>query len=841
MKRFKIHLVGRARLLLGVVALSSVWMFSGPSPQDNADADAVNRLCSDERCPVATEGTFKWVWPERVVESGPMSWHPAVFLARPFADEPRDLFVADFRVTSRGTPRDIRRLTNLTRTAAGDEETLASAPDGRVAFGAKIAGTFNGVTILDFRGEPKSLTADWSGGWKLANNITNFQRTGRAQGVLWKTYIFHDRSNRVVLRFETPDWDLAVETSSESFRIDRNGGTEACDVTVQDMVKGRPALLAWLVDTIRAIQWVGPRKIEWLEKIWFDLNDWMARARYRLVGEEQGEEIERFTLFEEKRESVGIPGWPPDDLDPVLRRSRSGEGVWIPVRNEVFISTTGGSPLFYETYVRTDRERPFSKVFLTAWDPSTVELRIMAGVREPISSTGLRGDGEVPREDVDRLVAAFNGAFQALHGEWGMVLDRKDFLPPRAYGATVSVYDDGSVAMGTWPYPVIAMPEGMKDLRQNVHSLVEGGKFNPYQRKWWGGVPEGVDERVVTTRSGICLTFGGKLIYFWGQHLSPESLGAAMVAARCDYGIHLDMNAGHCGFEYYRIDHFGDQVALQENLKRKSEAEGPVPRRPDLFFRARKMVSDMGHMRFPRYIARDPRDFFYLLRKPTIFDRSPIVGANGEDTDWSTLGSRTGYPVPGVVASVGDEGKLYRFDPGQVRLSILDERPKDALLSIPFISSSHGIATGLILGGREERPWQSGEPGLDLEGGKPSMLDSGSKGKGETVIQGVWPAVARLLDVRYALGVDPEGYLVAAFAEGIDDLVGMVESVGVEKTFALIHPDTASDEKIRWLVVRSYPVAAWKRIFKDVKPVPESVWRKVFRSRGRLLDHDDEK
>ncbi len=840
MRRFYSHFVGRARLLLVAVVLSSAWIFSGPSPQDNADADAVNRLCAGERCPVVTEGTFRWVWPKRVAESGPMSWHPAVFLAYPVSDEPRDLFVADFRVTSRGTPRDIRRLTNLTRTAAGDEETLACASDGRVAFGAKIAGTFNGVTILDFNGEPERLTADWSKGWKLANSITNFQWTGRTEGVSWKTYMFHDLSNRMDLRFETPDWGLIVKTSSDSFRIDRSGGTGASDVIVQEMVKGRPALLAWLVDTIRAVQWVGRRKIEWLEKIWFDLNDWMARARYQLVGEEQGEETMRFASFEEERESVGIPGWPPDDLDPVLKRSRSGEGVWIPVRDEAFIPATGGPPLFYETYMRTDKERLFSKVFLAAWDPSTVELRIMAGVREPISSTGLRGSGEVPREDVDHLVAAFNGAFQALHGEWGMVLDRKDLLPPRAYGATVAVYDDGGVAMGTWPHPVIAMPDGMKDLRQNVHPLVEGGEFNPYRRKWWGGVPEGVDERVVTARSGICLTFGGKLIYFWGQHLSPESLGAAMVAAGCDYGIHLDMNVGHCGFEYYRVDRVGDQIALHGDLRRKTEAQGLVPRRPDLFFRARKMVSDMEHMRFPRYIARDPRDFFYLLRKPSIFDRSPIIGSDGEDTGWSPLGSRKGYPVPAVVASVGDEGKLYRFDPGQVRLFILDERPKDALLAIPFVSSSHGIATGLILGGREERPWQSGEPGLDLEDGKPSMLDSGSKGKGETAIQGVWPAVARLLDVQYALGVDPEGYLVAACANGIDDLVGMLEGAGAEKILALIHPDTASDERVRWLVVRSDPVAAWKRIFKDVKPVPETVWRKVFKNRSRLLDHDDE-
>ena len=93
-----------------------------------------------------------------------------------------------------------------------------------------------------------------------------------------------------------------------------------------------------------------------------------------------------------------------------------------------------------------------------------------------------------------------------------------------------------------------------------------------------------------------------------------------MIAANCDYGLHLDMNAGHCGFEYYRMSEAGKEPKLDRKLEKGLEAEGAVPRRGDLTFRARKLVDEMGNMRFPRYLSRDPRDFFYLVLKNTIFD-----------------------------------------------------------------------------------------------------------------------------------------------------------------------------------------------------------------------------
>jgi hypothetical protein len=834
------HISAR-RWLLGLALLASAAVaLTAPGPQDGARSEAVAALAAGEVCPSIDEGSFRWVWPDLVERSSAMEWHPAVFLGR-VGDGLRDVYVADFLVASDGRPREIRRLTNLSKTTDGDEAVLAAAGDGRVAYAARVGGAFLGFDLVDFSGEPEELTADWPQGWRMANQISNFQRTGRLEGVHWRSYVFVEIPHEISLEFDGPDGVLDVRVAGESLTVDTGGGTGSAAVIPQQMVKGRPALLAWAVDTVRAVPWIGRRKIEWLEKYWFDFSDWLARVKYDLMGDETEQEAP--LEYAATTPSVAeLPGWPPPSIEPALNRRVEGEGIWAPVDDGVFNPDVPGPPLFYQTFVRVDPKRPFARIHITAWDPDRVGLGIMAGVLEPLSTTGIRGRGEVPREsddgdDVSRLVGAFNGAFQALHGEWGMALERRYFLPPRAYGATVAVYDDGRVAMGTWPHPVVEMPLGMQDLRQNVHPLVERGRFNPYQRVWWGGVPQGLDDRVFTIRSGICLTHGGKVAYFWGEHQSPETLAQAMLNAGCDYGIHLDMNAGHCGFEYYRVDPSGEQPDIGREIHPKYEAEGVVPRRDDLFFRARKMVREMSQMRFPRYIGRDPRDFFYLVLRDSIFDDPPAGAKGGE---WKPCGGEEGRPTPVVSAELEGGVRLLKVDPAQVALSVEETRPADALLAVPFGTGGEGIRTGLVIDGSEVHELQPGAYGISFDERAVALLEPGARTPATDLVQGISESMARMFEVRHMLGIDARGYLVVASGQsGEKALAAGLAEAGVERSMAMIPPGISQEAPAYWLVARAEGVPAWLRIFEDTEPVPPPVWREVFRQRGHLLDHDD--
>jgi hypothetical protein len=832
------HLLARLAPLL-VLACGSAAAFLGgalPGPPPGADPAFALLPAGAGFAPVA--GSLRWTGDGGQEPPRAFEWRTAVFLARDEATGLGDLWVADLRLAADGSPREVRRPANLSSSADADEVVLEAAGD-LVACAARGPRGFEVVHLLDLGGEPERLTADWPWNWRLANRVTNFQRTGRARGVGRTALLLREPAPGIELSF-TGTGALAVGIPDGRFEVDAQGRTASDAVAVQPAVKGRPAALAWAVDTVRAVPWIGRHGIEWLERYWFRTSDWLARVRYGVLGD--GSEAEEPAPGEEilLAEATGIPGWPPPNLEPRLPGGSATEGVWVPADDGgLFLPRADGPPLFFQTHLKVDPERPFARVHMVAWDPSLVELGIMAGTNEPISTTGLRGAGEVPRtsedgRDVSRLVGAFNGAFQALHGEWGMVLDRRAWLPPRAYGATVARYDDSSVAFGSWPHPVGDLPEGMRDLRQNVNALVEDGVLNPYQRVWWGGVPQGVEERVFTVRSGLCLTFGGKLIYFWGEHQSPETLGTAMIAAGCDYGLHLDMNSGHCGFEFYRVDPAGGQPALPRPLE-KGEAEGPVPRRADLSFRARKLAPGMAHMRFPRYVGRDPRDFFYLLDRPSVFDDPPA----GLEGGWTARGAAEGFPVPIVSGHTRWQTEIVRIDPSQVEFSIEDERPGEAPLALPFaVSGADGAGLGLVRDGEVVGSLRQGAAVLGLGRHRAEAVPPERAAEERTALQGLPLEGTAPPGVIYGLGLDRAGRLVVA--EGTGDAAALratLEDAGVRDGALL--PPSGTAGRTFWLVARPAGVKSWRRIFEEVEPVPPRVWRDVNRRRGNLLDHPD--
>jgi hypothetical protein len=326
------------------------------------------------------------------------------------------------------------------------------------------------------------------------------------------------------------------------------------------------------------------------------------------------------------------------------------------------------------------------------------------------------------------------------------------------------------------------------------------------------------------------------MAYYWGEHQSPETLAEAMLDAGCDYGIHLDMNTGHCAFEYYRVDPLGEQPDIGREIQPKHEAEGVVPRRDDLFFRARKMVREMAQMRFPRYVGRDPRDFFFLVLRKSIFDEPPTGAKGGE---WKPCGGDEGYPTPVVSVDLDSGVRLIKVDPRQVTFSISESRPDDALLAVPFGTSGQGISTGLRIRGEEIHELQAGAYGVSFGERSATLLEPGAPSRDPDLVQGVSQDMSRMFPVRYMLGTDGRGYLIVASGEGPGEALaeGLVRA-GVKRAMAMIPPGRAGESPAYWLVARASGAPAWMRIFEDTEPVPPPVWREVFRQRGQLLDHE---
>mgnify|MGYP003449613801 FL=1 len=496
--------------------------------------------------------------------------------------ELHDIYYADVRVSEQ-TVLDVYTLTNITRTSSADEDLLVGTR-AFAAYGARLGSAYEALVIIDTRGEPAELTRSWPWYARAQNAITNYQDTGRMAAFGVRRYNFESPVGTLALAAH--NGALHVLADGEPLLIKPRQDTPVVGAELVELErpqKGQPGLITWVVDTVRRVPGVGRGPIEWLEHAVFGVTDRITRAYHEVVTTDTAAEVKQALsvrelpkappapapvaaqpVAAEEAEPVEDIGWPPAPLKPQLTDKVQGEGVWLPIVDDPFVAANPDAPpLFAQTFIRVDPKRTYTRVYVTMWDPRQVQLGLVMGTKEPESATGETGNGAIPRDPyvTKHLVGAFNGGFQAMHGEFGMMAGKRVYLPPKPFAATVAVFEDGTTGLGSWPGPGrhvwdesfanSQIPQNMLAMRQNLTTVVEGQKYNPWERWWWGAAPEWAEEQTFIHRSGLCVTNEGYLAYFWGESMGPEELGKAMLATRCARGMHLDMNGKHTGFEFY--------------------------------------------------------------------------------------------------------------------------------------------------------------------------------------------------------------------------------------------------------------------------------------------------
>ena len=658
-----------------VILLLAWWLqHSGASaPQSERDTSRALVHALKGRGLSANPSDVRWIDTQRGLWPALFSKPRAVVrAARP--GEPADIFLVRTRLSPEGHLLGVSALYNLSDTSAVDESGLVQ--DGaRVGWLIASESNVSSVHYVDLRAELPGKASELRGLARLQNAITNWQQTGQSAGVGRRSWKIEPPANRVALGFRpgtllvTLDGEaLRVATDSRPVRVVHDSLQE------QEHVRARPGnLVTWAVDRVRALPWFGSDRMQAVKAIAFAGLDWLERTQGAVTGDDGAERV-----AEEMSGIVHAPattytdpetGWPPPPLQTVLSPPLDGEGKWVLLDRDPFIRKNPGAPAaFAFSFIRTDRQRRYQQTYITLWDPRQVSLHAMSGTVEPKSATGETGPGLVPRtpEIMSRLLAGFNGGFQATHGEFGMMAENVVYLPPKPYAATVAELNDGSTGFGTWPNDD-RVPEGIVSFRQNLTPLVADGVNNPYKREWWGGVPPGWTDESRTVRSGLCLTKEGFVAYFYGSSVDADRLALAMQRTRCVYGIHLDMNPGHTGLEFYRADKAGALPDIGHPINPNWEAKSAVPGMPGWEFQGRRMIRYMGLMNFPRYIHRESRDFFYLTLRDVLPGEALVPAvkpAEPSEGQWQVQGlPQHGWPYAVATAFI-------RPDPARPRLRV---------------------------------------------------------------------------------------------------------------------------------------------------------------------------
>ncbi|MBX3250562.1 MAG: hypothetical protein KF901_25520 [Myxococcales bacterium] len=829
------------------------------------------------------------VEPESVIVfggGGALGFREVLFRGRVDEGAPSDLYYVRARITASGAVVATRHLSNLTRTGSADELTPVRVGEHHVAFLAKVAGRIDALTVLDLRGEPSSVTDDWPPRARAQNAVTNLLDTGRPEGFGRRRYGLAQAADdaslevadgRLVVRFDVrSDVRGDVRTEGESpprlvIDPERAEPLEGAEhVELQALEKGMPGTLTWVVDTVRGLSFVGPEPIAWLESRVFAVKDYFDRVYYDVAGgpdteAEVAEELGVSAEVARQRAELSATdpelGWPPGPIPPIIASPARGEGEWIAIVDDPFLKAyPNAPPSFFSTFLQVDPQRPFTRVYVALWDPRQIQLRIMSGTQEPESATGQTAPGMVPRDDetLERVVAGFNGGFQSLHGEFGMMSEGRVYLPPKPWAATVAVYADGRVTMGSWRGPpegvrhytedwaTAQIPEGMVEYRQNLTSVVEDDRWNPWRRWYWGAAPQGDQDQVYIDRSGICLTREGFFAYFWGKSMGAEELGRAMIAARCVRGMHLDMNQRHTGFELYHTYRRAEPpTPVGRRLRDDFEFEIDVPQGRDWRVRGRLLASSMTPMRFPRYIRRDARDFFYLTQRPVLPGPHLAGEIEGEGTFDAGGLPNAGWPHAFARAWLGappdgDGGRtwLVRIDPSRA-------------VPQPLARAHHGRALGYLTAPPRAGGWALVTTPLTV-GRRWAVVDVADAGDALVVLRGepLGP------ESDAALGVDGDGFLV--YAERAGDPVPLrqrLEAAGVSRAiglpaasrlaFALGGTFAGPDAYVRDVDVDdALALLAEERpptevLFPDVEPRPYMFWGPMQDTRVRYLRTTD--
>jgi hypothetical protein len=186
-----------------------------------------------------------------------------------------------------------------------------------------------------------------------------------------------------------------------------------------------------------------------------------------------------------------------------------------------------------------------------AWmDPRLLKAQLYSGSLSP-GAGPWKLTAPISPTAAKALVAAFNGGFKFPAAEGGYYAEGRVVYPLRAGGASLVIYRNGSVAIGSWGRDVTMTPDVIA-VRQNLTLLVDGGQpvagLNAYDASVWGATLGNVP---AVWRSGIGVTASGALVYVTGPSLEITQLAALLVRAGCVRAMTLDMNPDWTVFATY--------------------------------------------------------------------------------------------------------------------------------------------------------------------------------------------------------------------------------------------------------------------------------------------------
>jgi hypothetical protein len=240
--------------------------------------------------------------------------------------------------------------------------------------------------------------------------------------------------------------------------------------------------------------------------------------------------------------SAGLPR--PVPIPLVVNPGLPGEGQWTPTG-----AVVRDVPAMYVAQFRADTVYT-SQITSAVWiDPTLLRVALVPGAQEPGGTWPQPPD--VTDAGLSTIVAAFNGGFRMADAHGGFYLDGRQAVLLRPGAASIVVYSDGRINIGSWGSEVTMTPK-VTAVLQNLVPIVDHGQPAPNatysDTQIWGAT---LGANTVVARSGIGVTASGALIYVAGPALTARSLAESLQRAGAMRAMALDINPEWVTFNFY--------------------------------------------------------------------------------------------------------------------------------------------------------------------------------------------------------------------------------------------------------------------------------------------------
>lgn len=324
-----------------------------------------------------------------------------------------------------------------------------------------------------------------------------------------------------------------------------------------------PATGAYVADLLRSV--LGPRPVAAIETVSFRLQD----SINRLEASHNNGKLQ-ISLNSNNSGSTTRPVGAAHFASQIVPKVTATDVVTAPpqIGWQAYGPSVNGETAMARSLLTLDPQRPYAGIALVRIDLSKLQLHMVPGFLEPSHSAdvvnAIPNLGMIPEADKNILVAAFNGGFKAVNGNYGMMVNGFTLLPPIPGIATVAVYRDGHVNIGAWGQE-ITLSKDMVAYRQNCPLILHNGQLNPDvavdDRSIWG---QTIGNQEIAWRTGIGITKDGRyLIYAVGNATTVETLAKALLDAGAFNAMQLDINRHYAHFVTYQPEQGGALIATQ--------------------------------------------------------------------------------------------------------------------------------------------------------------------------------------------------------------------------------------------------------------------------------------